>query len=63
MFFDEAYAPSRYPLEILVVGQLVWSACSIAMRLIPMSGYALLDLINADRCWSRQYRTKLSSYS
>lgn len=46
MFFDKAYAPSRYPLEILVMGQLVWSACSIAMRLIPMSGYALLNLIN-----------------
>ena len=46
MFFDEAYAPSRYPLEILVMGQLVWSACSIAMRLIPMSGYAMLNLIN-----------------
>ena len=30
----------------LVVGQLVWSARSIAMRLIPMSGYALLNLIN-----------------
>ena len=46
MFFDKAYAPSRYPLEILVMGQLVWSACSIAMRLIPMSGYALLNLLN-----------------
>lgn len=46
LFFGEAYQPSKAPLEVLVMGQLVWSACSIAMRLIPMSGYALLNLAN-----------------
>ncbi len=45
-FFDEAYAQSKTPLIILVGGQLIWSACSIAMRIIPMSGYALLNLAN-----------------
>ena len=45
-FFDDAYAPSEDPLIILVVGQLIWSACSIAMRIIPMSGYAILNLAN-----------------
>ena len=45
-FFDDAYAPSQYPLVILVGGQVIWSACSIAMRIIPMSGYAMLNLAN-----------------
>jgi O-antigen/teichoic acid export membrane protein len=45
-FFDDAYAPSQHPLIILVAGQLIWSACSIAMRIIPMSGYAMLNLAN-----------------
>jgi O-antigen/teichoic acid export membrane protein len=46
LFFGKAYQPSQGPLEVLVMGQLVWSACSIAMRLIPMSGYPLLNLVN-----------------
>lgn len=45
-FFDDAYAPSQHPLVILVAGQLIWSACSIAMRIVPMSGYAMLNLAN-----------------
>lgn len=45
-FFDDAYAPSQEPLVILVAGQLIWSACSIAMRIVPMSGYAMLNLAN-----------------
>ena len=45
-FFDDAYAPSQHPLIILVGGQLIWSACSIAMRIVPMSGYAMLNLAN-----------------
>ena len=45
-FFDDAYLPSQHPLMILIAGQLIWSACSIAMRIIPMSGYAMLNLAN-----------------
>lgn len=45
-FFDDAYLASQHPLIILIAGQLIWSACSIAMRLIPMSGYAMLNLAN-----------------
>ena len=45
-FFDDAYASSQHPLIILVGGQVIWSACSIAMRIIPMSGYAMLNLAN-----------------
>ena len=45
-FFDDAYAPSQHPLIILVGGQLIWSSCSIAMRIVPMSGYAMLNLAN-----------------
>ena len=45
-FFDNSYLDSEMPLIILTVGQFVWSACSIAMRVIPMSGYAMLNLAN-----------------
>jgi O-antigen/teichoic acid export membrane protein len=46
MIFDSAYLPSQAPLQILIMGQLVWASCSLCMRVIPMSGYALLNLCN-----------------
>ena len=44
--FAPEYMSSKTPLQILVSGQLVWVACAIAMRLIPMSGHTTLNLIN-----------------
>ena len=46
LIFDDAYQVSQEPLKILILGQIVWGACSICMRLIPMSGYAMLNLAN-----------------
>jgi O-antigen/teichoic acid export membrane protein len=44
--FDEEYGQSKIPLQILLGGQVVWVACALAMRLIPMSGHTTLNLIN-----------------
>jgi O-antigen/teichoic acid export membrane protein len=44
--YDPAYAVGALPLMILVGGQLVNTACAPTMRLIPMSGHAMLNLIN-----------------
>lgn len=47
MPFDEVYLASAAPLMILVGGQVINTACAPAMNLIPMAGYARLNLVNA----------------
>lgn len=44
--YDSAYAVGAGSLVVLVMGQLVQTACAPTMRLIPMSGHAMLNLIN-----------------
>ena len=44
--YDPAFAIGATPLVILVLGQLVNTACAPTMRLIPMSGHSMLNLIN-----------------
>jgi O-antigen/teichoic acid export membrane protein len=44
--YDSAYAVGALPLTILVGGQLVNTACAPTMRLIPMSGHSMLNLVN-----------------
>lgn len=44
--FDSNYAASTVPLQVLLMGQLVWISCAPAMRIIPMSGHSMLNLIN-----------------
>jgi O-antigen/teichoic acid export membrane protein len=44
--YDEEFAVSARPLSILLVGQAVQTVCAPAMRLIPMSGHALLNFFN-----------------
>jgi O-antigen/teichoic acid export membrane protein len=44
--YDPAFAVGVTPLVILVLGQLVNTACAPTMRLIPMSGHSMLNLIN-----------------
>jgi O-antigen/teichoic acid export membrane protein len=44
--YDPAFAVGATPLVILVLGQLVNTACAPTMRLIPMSGHSMLNLIN-----------------
>ncbi len=44
--YDAAYAPAAAPLVILLGGQAIQTICAPAMRLIPMSGHAWLNLAN-----------------
>ena len=44
--YDEAFAVAALPLVVLTVGQAINTACAPTMRLIPMSGHALLNLVN-----------------
>ncbi len=44
--YDAAYAAALVPLLLLVGGQAVQTACAPTMRLIPMSGHAVLNLVN-----------------
>lgn len=44
--FGEQYQESQTSLLILIAGQFIWVSCSMAMRLIPMSGHSTLTLIN-----------------
>ena len=44
--YDSAYAAAAAPLIILIGGQAVQTVCAPAMRLIPMSGHAWLNLAN-----------------
>lgn len=44
--FGEQYQESQTSLLILIGGQFIWVSCSMAMRLIPMSGHSTLTLIN-----------------
>ena len=44
--YDPAYAAALLPLLLLVGGQAVQTACAPTMRLIPMSGHAVLNLVN-----------------
>jgi O-antigen/teichoic acid export membrane protein len=44
--FGSEYQESTTPLLILIGGQFLWISCSMAMRLIPMSGHSTLTLIN-----------------
>lgn len=45
--YSDVYAVSAMPLVILAAGQSINTVCSPAMRLIPMSGHAMLNLGNA----------------
>jgi O-antigen/teichoic acid export membrane protein len=44
--FDDAYLGGALILQVLVLGRFVMMSCSMSMRLIPMSGHAMLNLIN-----------------
>lgn len=44
--YDAAYAAALIPLMVLVGGQAIQTACAPTMRLIPMSGHAMLNLVN-----------------
>lgn len=44
--YSEEYAIALAPLLLLVAGQAIQTACAPTMRLIPMSGHAMLNLIN-----------------
>jgi O-antigen/teichoic acid export membrane protein len=44
--YDAAYAAALVPLLLLVGGQAIQTACAPTMRLIPMSGHAVLNLVN-----------------
>jgi O-antigen/teichoic acid export membrane protein len=44
--YDPAYATALVPLLLLVGGQAIQTACAPTMRLIPMSGHAVLNLVN-----------------
>ncbi len=44
--YDPAYVVALWPLLLLVGGQAVQTACAPAMRLIPMSGHSMLNLVN-----------------
>jgi len=44
--YDPVYASALVPLLLLVGGQAVQTACAPTMRLIPMSGHAVLNLVN-----------------
>ena len=44
--YDPVYATALVPLLLLVGGQAVQTACAPTMRLIPMSGHAVLNLVN-----------------
>lgn len=44
--YDDAFAVAALPLVVLTVGQAINTACAPTMRLIPMSGHALLNLVN-----------------
>ena len=44
--FGDQYQESQTSLLILIAGQFIWVSCSMAMRLIPMSGHSTLTLIN-----------------
>ncbi len=44
--YDPIYATAMLPLVLLVAGQAIQTACAPTMRLIPMSGHAVLNLVN-----------------
>ncbi len=44
--YPGAFAAAALPLVVLSVGQAVNTACAPTMRLIPMSGHAMLNLVN-----------------
>ena len=45
--FGTEYMAGEQALIILLLGQIVWIACTPAMRIVPMSGYSLLTLGNS----------------
>lgn len=44
--YEPAYIVALMPLVLLVGGQAVQTACAPTMRLIPMSGHSMLNLVN-----------------
>lgn len=44
--YDPAYIVALVPLLLLVGGQAIQTACAPTMRLIPMSGHSMLNLVN-----------------
>jgi len=44
--YEPVYAAALVPLLLLVAGQAVQTACAPTMRLIPMSGHSMLNLVN-----------------
>ena len=44
--YSDAFATAAVPLVVLTVGQAINTACAPTMRLIPMSGHAMLNLVN-----------------
>ena len=44
--YDDAFAAAALPLVVLTIGQACNTACAPTMRLIPMSGHAMLNLVN-----------------
>ena len=44
--YDEVYMAALVPLVLLVAGQAVNTVCFPTMRLIPMAGHAVLNLVN-----------------
>jgi O-antigen/teichoic acid export membrane protein len=45
--FDPAYMAGEPALMILLVGQVSWIACAPAMRIVPMSGHSMLNLVSS----------------
>jgi O-antigen/teichoic acid export membrane protein len=44
--YGPEFTASRFPLMLLVLGQIIWVTFAPTMSIIPMSGHALLNLIN-----------------
>ena len=44
--FDDAYLGGALILQVLILGRFVMVSSAMAMRLIPMSGHPMLNLIN-----------------
>jgi O-antigen/teichoic acid export membrane protein len=46
LIYGADFEQSRTPLLVLVLGQIIWVTFAPTMRIIPMSGHSLLNLIN-----------------
>jgi O-antigen/teichoic acid export membrane protein len=46
MIYGPEFVESRFPLVLLVLGQIIWVSFAPTMSIIPMSGHALLNLAN-----------------